>query len=255
MRQFLMAAVALSLCGSALAQSTVSAYENSSSSARKSAGSNQANTELLLMIERLRRQVSDLQGDIEEQRHKLQQLTSQSRDRYIDLDQRLLELSRNQPETQAADSGDESQGQNGGESGNDKVQKTREYRAPTAEEKADYDKIQTLIRQEKDYDAAIDRLYSFISKYPEGDFTVNAYYWLGEVYLAKSKLQQARQAFSIVATRYADHRKAADALYKLGVAEARLGNKGKAEELLKSVPEKFPGSNAAGLAEDYLREL
>ncbi|ROT99589.1 tol-pal system protein YbgF [Marinobacter sp. R17] len=255
MRRFLMAAVALSLSGSALAQSSVPAYQNADSAARSQSGDSQASSELYFMIQQLRRQVQELQGDLEEQRHKLDQLSKQSRQRYIDLDQRVLELSRKQSDqpSQAATGASGADEQGSGDS--DQVQKTREYRAPTQAEQAEYDEIQTLIRDKKAYDQAIDKLYSFISEHPEGDLTVNAYYWLGEVYLAKPQLPQAKQAFTIVATRFADHRKAPDALYKLGVTQARMGNDADARSTLQSVPKKYPDSNAAKLARDYLTKL
>src|SRR5699024_2850314 len=130
--------------------------------------------------------------------------------RYIDLDQRILDLSEKlSDQSQAAPASSESAAEEGGS------EKIREYRQPDAEEREAYQAIQDLIQKQKKYDEAISKLYEFIDTYPEGDLTVNAYYWLGEVYLAKPKPEQARQAFSIVATRYPDHRKAPDAVYKL----------------------------------------
>ncbi|MGP4845892.1 tol-pal system protein YbgF [Marinobacter sp. 1Y8] len=255
MRQILMATVALSLCGSALAQSTVPAYQNAGSQAKKQSASSQGNSELFFMIEQLQREVRQLHGVVEEQKHKLERLTRQSKERYIDLDQRILELSRNQP---AADSSGTPAGGSAEQSGPESAKgstKIREYRAPSDKERAAYDEIQTLIREKKDYDGAIDRIYSFISEYPEGDLTVNAYYWLGEVYLVKPQLEQAKQAFSIVASRFGDHRKAPDALYKLGVTEDRLGDKAAARKTLESVSERYGDSNASKLASDYLAKL
>ena len=107
-------------------------------------------------------------------------------------------------------------------------------------------------RYEKDGSLA-DTFYAAKSEhFPEGDLTVNAYYWLGEVYLAKPQLEQARQAFTIVATRYSDHRKAPDAVYKLGVTLDRLGEKDEARRRMSSVVEQYPDSGAAELAQKYL---
>ncbi len=244
-----MAVTALSLCGSALAQSTVPAYQNADSAAQSQSGGNQATAELYFMIQQLQRQVQQLQGSVEEQRHKLEQLSRQSRERYIDLDQRILDLSRQKAEQAEAPAPEQEA------PAADTAQETREYRQPSEEEQAQYSEIVKLIRDDKDYDTAIDRLYTFISDHPEGDLTVNAYYWLGEVYLVKPQLKQAKQAFSIVATRFADHRKAPDALYKLGVTEARMGDDAEARQTLKSVSSKYPDSNAAQLASDYLAKL
>ena len=167
----------------------------------------------------------------------------------MDLDQRILELSK------AVESGASAAQQPtaaGASADSGRLKPTRVYRSPEPEEQKTYNDIIDLIRNKKDYDTAITRLYEFVDTYPEGDLTVNAYYWLGEVYLAKPQLEQARQAFTIVATRYSDHRKAADAVYKLGVTLDRLGEKDEARRRMTSVVEQYPDSGAAELAKKYL---
>ncbi|WP_166255238.1 tol-pal system protein YbgF [Marinobacter salicampi] len=254
MRKLLMAAVALSFCGSALAQQSAPAFQNNQSEAQRKAGGNQANAELFYMIERLQHEVRKLQGELEEQRYKLDRLSEQSRERYIDLDQRVLDV-RKQLDEQPADTGSASPAGRGSDNAQGQQQKreSRAYRVPTQEEQQAYQAIQKLIHEDKNYDAAIDGLYEFIAKYPEGDLTVNAYYWLGEVYLVKPQLEQAKQAFSIVESRFPDHRKASDAAYKLGIAQDRLGEKDKAREQMRSVIAEYPGTKAAELAQSYLK--
>lgn len=241
MRKTLMAAVLLPLAfgqaGVALAQSA----QNTSP-----AGSSQATAELFYMIQQLQGEVRRLQGEVEEQRHLINRLQEQGRDRYIDLDQRILELSEklaSQPAETAAASSPAAAGT---------APQMKEYRQPGADERQAYEKILDLIRNQKKYDEAITRIYEFIDKYPEGDLTVNAYYWLGEVYLVKPQLEQAKQAFTIVATRYADHRKAPDAVYKLGITQNRLGEKQDARRTMNKVLEDYPSSSAADLARRYL---
>lgn len=233
---------------SALAQSVSPAFQNNSSEAERKAGNSQANAELFYMIQQLQGEVRRLQGRVEEQQNLLDRLTRQSRDRYIDLDQRILKLSENlaeTPTTNADTGGSDSDGKNSGV-------KTKIYRQPSEQERSAYQKVQTLIHQDKDYDQAINGLYDFIDKYEEGDLTVNAYYWLGEVYLVEKQLEQARQAFTIVATRYGDHRKAPDAVYKLGVTLDRQGKKDQARSRMKTVVEDYPNTSAAELAQKYL---
>ncbi|MFC4259649.1 tol-pal system protein YbgF [Marinobacter lacisalsi] len=252
MRKLLVAAVALAVSAGALAQSSTPAYQNNQSEARRQSAGNQGNAELFFMIERLQQEVRSLRGELEEQRHQLDRLTQQSRERYIDLDQRLLELSEKQDQRQSSTGG--SGRSPAAASPQRQVPQTvsREYRQPSAEERETYEKIQTLIQQDKAYDKAIGELYDFISEYPEGDLTVNAYYWLGEVYLVKPQLEQAKQAFTIVATRFQDHRKAPDALYKLGVVHDRMGEKDQAERYMKRVVDQYGASQAASLAKKYL---
>lgn len=252
MRKRLMATVALSLAfgqaGVALAQSSTPAFQTNASEAQRKANSSQATAELFYMIQQLQGEVRRLQGQVEEQRHLINRLQEQGRDRYIDLDQRILDLSEKVSTKAAAPAS----GSGAEDVGASAEMVAKEYRQPDAEEREAYGQIQDLIRNQKKYDEAISRLYEFIDKYPEGDLTVNAYYWLGEVYLVKPQLEQAKQAFTIVATRYPDHRKAPDAVYKLGVTLDRLGESQDARRRMESVVKDYPNSSAAKLARKFL---
>ncbi|WP_421863950.1 tol-pal system protein YbgF [Marinobacter adhaerens] len=243
MRKILMATVvlpfALGQAGVALAQSAQDSQRNANSS--------QATSELFYMIQQLQGEVRRLQGEVEEQRHLINRLQQQGRDRYIDLDQRILDLSEKVASKPAPEASE-----GGGSAASGQAREAREYRQPDAQERKAYEQIQDLIRNQKKYDEAISRIYEFIDEYPEGDLTVNAYYWLGEVYLVKPQLEQAKQAFTIVATRFADHRKAPDAVYKLGVTHDRLGEKEQARRSMQTVIDDYPSSSAADLARKFL---
>lgn len=252
MRKTLMATVVLPLAlgqaGVVLAQSSSPSFQSGGANAQRGAGGSQATAELFYMIQQLQEEVRRLRGEVEEQRYQIDRLQKQGRDRYIDLDQRILALSEKlaaQPAAPAA-----SAGAAGGASA--PVIEAREYRQPDAEERKAYAEIQDLIRNQKDYDQAITKIYGFIDTYPEGDLTVNAYYWLGEVYLVKPQLEQAKQAFTIVSTRYPDHRKAPDALYKLGVTLDKLGETEQAKSRMQNVVDSYPDSSAADLARKFL---
>ncbi|MEQ9546569.1 MAG: tol-pal system protein YbgF [Marinobacter sp.] len=261
MRYLLMATAALSLAfgpaGGALAQSSTPVFQDNASAARMKTSGSQANAELFYMIQQLQGEVRRLQGEVEEQRNLIDRLTRQSRDRYIDLDQRILELSEKVSSSGPAASQSQSNDAGAADSDSTATEKpvTKVYRQPEADERKAYEQIQDLIHKEKKYDEAINRIYDFVDKYPEGDLSVNAYYWLGEVYLVKPQLEQAKQAFTIVATRYADHRKAPDAVYKLGITLDRLNEKSEAKSRMESVVRNYPGTNAAKLAQKYLDSL
>ncbi|HET8850714.1 MAG TPA: tol-pal system protein YbgF [Marinobacter sp.] len=254
MRKYLVATALIplgfGLAGISHGQSSVPAFQNNASEAQRQSSTSQANAELFYMIQRLQEEVRNLRGRVEVQQNEINQLQQQGRDRYVDLDQRLLDLSKSieqmaaGPETAGtvptADQGAQNQ--------------VRDYRPPGPEEQQAYQRIIELIRDDKDYDRAITGLYEFIDQYPEGDLTVNAYYWLGEVYLVKPQLEQAKQAFTIVATRYSDHRKAPDAVYKLGVTLDRLGENEEALRRMRSVVSDYPNSGAAELAQKFIDE-
>lgn len=89
-------AVALTLTSSALAQSAPAFQAGSASPSAVSSANTApvmtANAELLMMVEQLQQEVQYLRGAVEEQAHHIKQLKQQGRDRYRDLDQRLLQL-------------------------------------------------------------------------------------------------------------------------------------------------------------------
>lgn len=254
MQKLLLAGALLAFCGTSIAQS-VPAFQSGSGG-----DANQAASELFFMVEQLRDEVRTLRGTVEEQQHRIEQLSKQGRDRYVDLDGRMLDLAKRvaalEDGGQGASPGNAGppEGQAGATAGQEAGgRKAVAFRPPGAEEQKTYQAIQEKIRA-KSYSAAINDLYQFIADYPEGDLTVNAYYWLGEIYLAESELDQARQAFTIVTARFPEHRKAADALFKLGVAQDRLGEKSQARATMNSVLEQYPESTAAGLAKNYLNQ-
>lgn len=250
MRNLLLAGVLLAL-GSAVSAQSVPAFQSGTDGTR-----NQAASELFFMVEQLREEVRTLRGKVEEQQHQIGKLSTQGRDRYVDLDGRLLELSKRLSTLEDAGSAlaaNPSPTGAGATQSNPGDASAKSFRQPNDFEQKTYSAIQEKIRA-KQYTTAIDELYEFIAAYPEGDLTVNAYYWLGELYLAESEPDQARQAFTIVTARFPEHRKAADALYKLGIAQQRLSQNAEARETMRSVQQRYPGSNAAELAKEFLRK-
>lgn len=107
----------------------------------------------------------------------------------------------------------------------------------------------------RQFQESITAFNNLIAGYPNGQFTPNAYYWLGELYLAQQNTEQARQSFMQVVSLYPDHPKVPDTLYKLGVAYYRLGDATRAMDYFNEVQSQFPQSSAAGLAASYAQEI
>ncbi|KZZ58762.1 hypothetical protein A3762_07160 [Oleiphilus sp. HI0125] len=224
------------------------------------------NSELFFIVEELKQEVMSLRGAVEEQAFEIRQLKRQSLDRYKDLDSRLQEVAKaraesvsvvQKPELATASSNISSV--QGAAVVPVVVQADVKSAAAPAEsapsvdqdqQKLDYQNAYAYVTK-KDFPAAVDALHAFVEKYPDGDLTGNAFYWLGEVYLVLPQLEQAKQAFSIVVKTFPGHRKLSDATYKLGVTYDRLQQPAEAERYLKMVQEKFPNSTAAKLAKSY----
>ena len=260
MKRILSLAIALAFTASASAQSTP-AFQATSSAKPATQTQMNANAELLFMLEQLQQEVQSLRGTVEKQSHDIKKLKEQGRDRYRDLDQRLLKLQAGatsssslgdiKPQTAAVKSvsavaAPEAKGI--------AVTAATAKPKPSAEQQRAYQQAYDLIKQKK-YDQAVDQLHKFIEIYPSSDLTGNAYYWLGEVYLVMPKFEQARQAFTVVVGSFAAHRKAPDAMYKLGVTYHRLDNLKEAKFYLSEVSKRYPESSAAKLAKEYKEKL
>lgn len=186
----------------------------------------------------LRQELQELRGLVEQLSHRLQMLEREGQERYLDIDRRL-------------------QQQGGGpvESSEVTVPPSVPIGGDDAERAAYAASVELM--KSRQFQAAIDSFNSFLTEFPDGRYSVNAYYWLGELYLAlpQPELERARQSFSQVVNLYPDNAKVADSLYKLGIVHDRLGDRDKAREYLERVRAQFAGSTAAGLAEKQLASL
>jgi len=227
------------------------------------------NSEMFFIIEQLKQEVMQLRGLVEEKDYQLRQMQELSKDRYRDVDQRLQELARKLADLEKGQGstlvsgGSSAEGAIAGTvvvpvAGVGEVVPVQGAAAVVAEVGDEQSEEQKLAYQNaynfvknKNFPEAIDALHAYVEKYPEGDLTGNAFYWLGEVYLVLPKLEQAKQAFSIVVKTFPGHRKLPDAMYKLAVTMDRLQDPAGAEYYLKQVQQQFPDSTAAKLAGNY----
>ena len=195
---------------------------------------------MLQTIDQLRSEMMGLRGQIEEQAYQIKQLQQESRDRYLDLDERVSRLSGSSvPASQASAASSEQQS-----AVNDKL---------AAEEQA-YEHAFQLIR-DKRFDDAKKALNQQLADFPKGDYSDNAQYWLGEVHMAQGQYSDAQKAFLAVLSDYPKSAKIPDATYKLGRLADVQGDKKKAREYLQSVMKKYPESAAARLSDTYLQRL
>lgn len=190
-------------------------------------------------VQLLQAEVQGLRGQVEELTFQLGQMRRTQNDRYLELDARFQRLTNRTPESAIADLAEP-----------DAV-------AVVAgeDEKTSYDNAVELIRA-RQYELAISQLQAVIARYPDGAFTANAYYWLGEVYAAKSEpdYEAARQALAQVITFFPNHRKVPDATFKLGKVYHLMGDCARATEILKQVIDQHKTTTVAKLASDYLRD-
>ena len=199
-------------------------------------------SELFYRIQVLQQELKDLRGILEEQSYLIKRLERSQKEQYLDLDNRLLGLT--------------------GEDYQDLPLATSAEDAETdaatvtefADEREAYQYAFDLMRNRR-YDDSLIGFEQIIVNYPNGQYTPNAFYWIGELYLAQSDNEKSRQAFIQVISLYPDHQKVPDAMYKLGVVYFALGDNQSALKYLEQVQQEYPESSAAGLAARYSVEI
>ncbi len=203
---------------------------------------NSSLAELLYQLELLQQEVRQLRGTVEQQSWQIKQMGLEQKDRYIDLDRRIVLLSQSTPQNY-------NQPSSTSISTVSTTAAAKSTNAPT--DKTAYKTAFELIRNKR-YDESIIALTQFIKKYPNSNLVGNAHYWLGEVQLVKANFTAAAAAFNTLLTKFPTHRKVPDAKYKLGLTYRELGDTIRAKKLLQEVVSNYAGSSTAKLAKAAL---
>src|SRR5690606_886577 len=97
---------------------------------------------------------------------------------------------------------------------------------------------------------------NYISRFPQGRYLTNAYYWQGEAFLLVSRYNEARDAFSKILTDFPQDPKAAGAMLKLGVTYQQMGDRARAASTWQELSTRYPENlTEIGFAQDYLNKL
>lgn len=196
----------------------------------------------------LQQEVQQLRGLVEELTQQLQAMKNRQADRYQDLDRRLEDFRQLLKENSASVGSRPTEVP-------DILSSSGSDPGKSVDEKAIYDTALELIRN-RQYDLAITQLKAVISQFPEGRYTPNSYYWLGEIYAAKPEpdYEMARKSLAQVISFFPENRKVPDAAFKLGKVYHLMGDCTRAKELLNQVIEKYQNRSVAKLAEAYLQD-
>jgi len=105
------------------------------------------------------------------------------------------------------------------------------------------------------YDPAIEGFYSYLRQMPTGNLAPNALYWIGECYYSKGDYTQSVTVFESVTIDYPKSDKVAGSMLKMGYGYEKLGNNDMAKLYFKKVAEQFPYSQEASLAKVKLTDI
>ncbi|RUR19239.1 tol-pal system protein YbgF [Legionella sp. km535] len=225
------------------------------------------NAKLIEKILSLQQEVQELRGQLEVQAHDLKLLQQQQIAFYKDLDARLGNAAgksvQNKPVTDlSAGSSTAAVQTNASNSAQNKpvtIPVTTKpvvavSRANPADEQISYLAAYELVKNKR-YDDAIGAMQTFAQKYPNGGYTANAEYWLGELYLVKREYPKAIEHFETVLQRFPSSSKSAASLLKSGYAFAAKGDTQEAKRRFQQVVKTYPGTPTAQLAQSKLDAL
>jgi tol-pal system protein YbgF len=243
-----------------------------------SSNSTKSRVELLDQVQGMQQDIQELRGQLEVQSHDLKVLKDQQLAYYKDLDARLhqappatnsvkplpaTELSNNQV---SIPGGAQPAMQIGGavnpapsnahtsSSASGSFAATPASNSNPAEEQISYMAAYELVNN-KQFDEAINAMQAFVKQYPNGGYTANAQYWLGELYMVKQNYPEAIEHFNIVLNQYPSSSKAAASLLKVGYALAASGKNSEAKQKLSQVLKNYPDTPTADLAAAKLKAL
>jgi tol-pal system protein YbgF len=256
MKQFLVTLTAVLLSSSLMAQPLSPVVDlNSSSNLNdrpKPSTESVQRAEQFYQMQVLKDEVRMLRGTVEELSYQLQQLKQLQMDDYLDLDRRLISLSKSnlnfdsmaQQNTQPTVS---QQLSLANEITELPVEESPVILATTENMEADY-LAASLLLKERDFKGAIEAFKLHILQFPESPYSANAHYWLGEVYEFQGSQDLALSAFHVVVDSYSSHNKAMDARYKLGKLYYQQGDKDKALVFLQQAASTDGGAGAKAKA-------
>lgn len=233
-------------------------------------------SELVLQVDALKRENSELRGQIELQNFNIEALKKRQRDLYIDIDQRLANMPAASPAVGATDpaadavpllGAGEPEMPAAGEMPSEQtapvipagsvqpvIQQSPE--SVSATERAEYDAAFKLLSPaEKRYADAIAAFDAFLKKYPASALADNAQYWLAEAHYVSQHNEQAMQEFEKVVNLYPQSTKVSGALLKIGYLQQAAGQNEQARQTLNRVISEHPGSAAANMAKNRLQSI
>lgn len=219
---------------------------------------------LIERVQTLQKEVQELRGQLEVQAHELKKLQDQQLTFYKDLDSRLA---NGASRASAAKAPTDLSGSNKVAVSAPPVVKpsvnTKVVAAPVvapasranpADEQISYMAAYEFVKN-KQYDSAISAMQTFVQKYPQGGYSANAQYWLGELFMVKKDYPKALEHFDTVIQKFPSSTKAAASMLKSGYAYSAFGNNQAAKQRLQQVIKNYPGTPTAQLANLKLESL
>lgn len=221
--------------------------------------------DVMVRVESLQSELQRLVGEIEVQKHTLDEIKKRQRDLYLDIDRRILQIERRSgtgssaatipltttpatPEKNMAIINEEPVSKETSVVEPPKAMKTLEG------EQVAYQKAFDLLRALR-YEKATQAFRQFLTDFPDGRYAHIAQYWLAETSYHTRKYTVAVEDYQTLINQYPKSPKRADALLKIGYSQFELKLFAQAESVLKKLIQSYPGTTESGQAENLLQKI
>ena len=232
---------------------------------------NRAMLDMIQLVDQLSEEISQLNGQIEQQGFDLESIKKRQRELYLDIDRRLRDIesgataqagSISVPQIDtpapAAASGQQAPSVEAPSTTSSQTQTTASItQTPSvtqSEEKAAYQAAFDTLKEGR-YKNAKTELKTFLNRYPNSSYAGNAQYWLAEAHYVTRNFEQGIVEFKNVLDKYPSSNKVPDAMLKLGYTFYELKQFPQAKQVLTDLREKFPDETAARLAAKRLDRI
>ena len=233
MNKFLLSLILMFLSGNFLAQSQ------------------QESLEILLdKLNKLEEEIANLSNNLDQNTYELQRIEDANQLRYMDLDKRihqletLILLSNEEDNQDQIVSGDIDENPLSDLIANDESE----------EEFLLWSNSLKLIENSR-YSEAAENLRLLILSFPRGEYSIEAYFYLGDIYFQQQMYQDSIETFNSLLINFPDNNRTPETIFKLGLNFLRLEDEIAAISNFNNVIQNYPESSAAILSEEELVKL
>ena len=215
------------------------------------AQSQQESLEILLeKLNKLEEEIANLSNNLDQNTYELQRIEDANQLRYMDLDKRihqletLILLSNEDDNQDQIASGDIDENPLSDLIANDESE----------EEFLLWSNSLKLIENSR-YSEAAENLRLLILSFPRGEYSIEAYFYLGDIYFQQQMYQDSIETFNSLLINFPDNNRTPETIFKLGLNFLRLEDEIAAISNFNNVIQNYPESTAAILSEEELVNL
>ena len=228
MNKFLLSLILMFLSGNFLAQSQQESLEM-----------------LLEKLNKLEEEIANLSNNLDQNTYELQRIEDANQLRYMDLDKRihqletLILLSNEDDNQDQIASGDIDENPLSDLIANDESE----------EEFLLWSNSLKLIENSR-YSEAAENLRLLILSFPRGEYSIEAYFYLGDIYFQQQMYQDSIETFNSLLINFPDNNRTPETIFKLGLNFLRLEDEIAAISNFNNDIQNNPESSAAILSEE-----